>query len=576
MGAIFGFTGPPDERLVRSMAAQLSHRGNGELPNVVSTNAATLAYLQPRLSSTPVPRGLHDEDGCRLALAGQLMNPRTFRDLFDALKDDHLTNLRGSFVLAFQNRDGLHLLRDGAGRRTLYWVRHGERWVFAIEPKAIHQLPGFSRRLRPAALAQYLTFSYVPGADTMLENLHEVPAGHQVTLPPDGEPQIHRWFRPEDEPMEPRSDEEWIESFRDLFGSAVEELLPPDKPAAIFLSGGIDSSIVTAEVAAKHRYPVHTFAIHFGKDYPNELEFARAAAERCGTRHEEVLITPRDFMARLPNIVWNLDEPIGDPVSMPNYELSRRVAALGFDRVLNGEGGDPCFGGPKNVPMLLGHWYGGQDFSPGFRERAYLASYRRAYEELEYLLLPEVRREIDPERDLEAPLTPFFEAERPARLLDKLLIMNMRLKGAHLILPKVERMLGSHGQVPLSPLFDERLIRLAIHLPGHLKLRNGIEKVVFKEAFRGRIPDSILDRPKSGMRVPVHYWFQGEMRRFARQLLAPKAIRGAGIFDEKRVRQLLQYDGEDGASRFGIRLWMLITFEIWRRLVIEGEDRASL
>ncbi|MEZ5300051.1 MAG: asparagine synthase-related protein [Verrucomicrobiales bacterium] len=166
---------------------------------------------------------------------------------------------------------------------------------------------------------------------------------------------------------------------------------------------------------------------------------------------------------------------------------------------------------------------------------------------------------------LECHLTPHFAAARPARFLDKLLAINMRLKGAHLILPKVERMLAAHGMAPLSPLFDERLARLVFELPGHLKLHRGTDKVIFKRAYRGRIPDAVLDRPKSGMRVPVHFWFQGEMRRFAQRLLSAKALRGAGIFDERRVRELLRYESDRGPGRFGIRLWMLVTFELWRR-----------
>ncbi len=572
MGAIFGFTGPPDQDLADALSQRLSHRTSSKAKQEYGASPdATLGYLPPRGSLPGTLRGIWERETLCAALAGSLFGCSSFDQLMVRLQSRRFAELRGSFVLAWCAGDTVHLLRDGAGRRTLYWGRAGNRWVFAIEPKAIHSLPEFQPRLRPAALAQYLTFSFVPGSGTMLEDLYELPAGHLLTLKPNAAPKLERWFQPERTAADPLSDEAWAERFRLLFGTAIEELRPPGQPAAVFLSGGIDSSIVTAEVSTRHDAPVHTFAVHFGDRYPNELEFAGVVARRCGTEHHEVCITPKDFVRRLPEIVWQLDEPIGDPVSMPNYELARLVASEGFDRVFNGEGGDPCFGGPKNIPMLLSHWYGGADFSPGFRERAYLASYRRAYEELETLLTPGIRAQIEPERDLEQLLTPFFGTEQPERFLDKLLLINMRLKGAHLILPKVERMLGAHGMVPLSPLFDERLIEVALQLPSHLKLHGGVDKVILKRAFRGRLPDVILDRPKSGMRVPVHYWFKSEMRGFARSLLSRKAIRDAGIFREDRVRQLLRYDPEDGAKRFGLRLWMLMTFEIWRRLVVERQ-----
>lgn len=125
--------------------------------------------------------------------------------------------------------------------------------------------------------------------------------------------------------------------------------------------------------------------------------------------------------------------------------------------------------------------------------------------------------------------------------------------------------------IPLSPLFDEQLIRLSFEMPSRLRLNHGVEKVVMKRAYKNDLPAPIIHRPKSGMRVPVHYWFQNELRRYARKVLSPRQVRSVGIFDPDRVKQLLAYDIEEGPGRYGIRIWMLLTFEIWRRLVIDGE-----
>jgi asparagine synthase (glutamine-hydrolysing) len=115
------------------------------------------------------------------------------------------------------------------------------------------------------------------------------------------------------------------------------------------------------------------------------------------------------------------------------------------------------------------------------------------------------------------------------------------------------------------------MVRLSPALPPHLKLAAGVEKVVMKRAFAGLVPDVVIARPKSGMRVPVHHWFQGEMRRYARHLLDPKRLKRHGIWDPERVKQLLAYDTEEANGRYGIRLWMLLTFETWRAIVIDGE-----
>jgi asparagine synthase (glutamine-hydrolysing) len=200
----------------------------------------------------------------------------------------------------------------------------------------------------------------------------------------------------------------------------------------------------------------------------------------------------------------------------------------------------------------------------------YVASFRRAYDDLQQLLNPDYLKYIDTERDLYSIISPFLESDL-SHFLDKLMLINIRLKGAHLILPKVERMTAAWGLTAHAPLFDEELVKLSFAMPAGLKLARGIEKIVLKRAYEGDIPAEVIARPKSGMRVPVHYWFQKEMKRYAKKILSRKAVRSVGIFNEKRVQQLLDYDIEGAPGRYGLRLWMLITFEIWRRIVVDGE-----
>jgi asparagine synthase (glutamine-hydrolysing) len=576
MGALFGFTGAPDPRLAERMAEALAHRGRGET-RTVQTPHGTLGVRAaiPEQAALLRSASIQKDEQRVLALSGYLTTPRVEpATLFAEHRQrgaDFVRSLRGAFTLALLDGDRLLLARDGAGVRTLYWARHEGRLLFAVEPKAILTAPGFPRRVRPAALAQYLAMSFVPGEGTMLEGVHELLPGHRLESVGGGEPRSTRWFLFELEPDEPPDEHhDFVAELCELSGRAVAERLPKGEPVGVFLSGGLDSSLVTAEVARQHDHPVLSYALHFGPEYANELDFARAVAERSGTEHHEILLRPKDFLPRLRRIIWHLDDPIGDPITVPNFELAARVAR-DVRWVFNGEGGDPVFGGPKNIPMLLHHWYGGIERERGFRERTYLASYRRSYDEWPRLLAPAWRDRVDAERDLEGVLSPFFESERPRSFLNKLSLINIRLKGAHLILPKVDRMAGASALVTLSPLFDERLLELSFRMPPRLKLDRGIEKIALKRAYASELPESVVRRPKSGMRVPVHYWFQGEMRRYAKKILSARELRRAGIFDEKRVLQLLAYDGNEGPGRFGLRLWMLVTFEIWRRIVVEGE-----
>jgi len=587
VGALFGFWGPPDRGLLERMAAALRHRSRGT-PVLVEHPWGSLGF-DP--SPAEVPRvgalaGTWDDGDVSFALAG---DPHAFsgdpivaddptpagtrRRIAHAWRERGsagLVALRGPWVAAILEPRRLVLARDHVGQRSLVWTRMGERVLFASEPKGLWSLPGFTRRPSLPALAQYLCYSFVPGPATMLADVFALRCGCAVTFD-GGEPHEHRFFDFESIAIDDAIDEPtWAKRARAACGEAVAARLPAGGDVGLFLSGGLDSSVIAAELVRRAPARVHSFAIHFGPKRPNELPFARAVAERCGTEHHEIELRPRDFLPRFRQVAWHLDDPIGDPITVPNFELSRRVAGI-TRHVFNGEGGDPLFGGPKNLPMMLGHWYGGLDHGPGSRERAYLASFRRAHDELDRLLTPEARAQIDVERDLVAPLTPLLHAQAPPTLLGKLQAANIRLKGAHLILPKVERMTAAAGVAIQSPLFDPGLVELSFAMPGTMKLRDGVEKWVLKQAYADALPESVTQRPKSGMRVPVHDWFLGEMRGFARELLAPRRLRANGLWSPVRVKQILAYDREHPGGRYGLKLWMLLAFETWRSLVIDGE-----
>ncbi|MEM7252687.1 MAG: asparagine synthase-related protein [Pseudomonadota bacterium] len=575
MDAVYGYVGARDARIEAAMDAALAHRG--VYRHVIRAGNACVGYRGP---SKP-PASKATISGSRLALVSGSPDFGTTDEPHGAraggLNEAVLNAIAGAFIWVDWDGQQLTLVRDPAGERTVYYGVYDGCFVFASEPKAVLAVPGFPRRLRPGALAQYLSFSFVPGSQTMLVDLAELPAGHLLRWSPgDRSPTPKRYFhfeRPSATAGQSATD--WPGAFRSQLGAIVRQRLlahdeNDDAPVGSFLSGGLDSSVVTAELARQTRRPVHSYSIHFGEHYPNELPFARAVAESVGTIHHELDLRPREFLPRLRQMIWHLDDPIGDPITMPNFELASR-AANECRQIFNGEGGDPIFGGPKNIPMLLHHWYGGVNRGARFREEAYLQSYRRGYEEISRLLTPEFRRLFNVDEELTEPLTPFFECPHARGFLDKLCAINIRMKGAHLILPKVERMLGAWRVQAEAPLFDASLIRMSYRMPNQMRLKDGIEKVVIKDAYRNVVPLEVVLRPKSGMRVPVHYWFQGELKRYARRVLSPRSLKRQGIFDPDRVRELLRYDTQEGPGRYGLRLWMLLTFELWRRMVIDGE-----
>jgi asparagine synthase (glutamine-hydrolysing) len=342
---------------------------------------------------------------------------------------------------------------------------------------------------------------------------------------------------------------------RTLLDQVVQEALPPpDEPVGVFLSGGLDSSCITALVAKFHRAPVHTYSIHFGDRTPHELEFSGLVAQHCQTQHHVLEIPFQQMWERLPETMADLDDPIGDPLTVPNLLLSQ-LARQSVAVILNGEGGDPCFGGPKNQPMLINSLYGAvtnQDVLS-----AYLISYQKCAADLAQLLQPAIWAAVQAE-----PWVFSADLESDRSYLNRLMVLNIKFKGADQILTKVNNLTQAAGLQGRSPLFDQRVVDLSMAIPPAYKLSGVEEKAVLKQAVADLLPDAIIHRPKSGMMVPVQLGFREYWQRPARALLLDKNAAIAPYLNQTLIRDWLDYRG-DIWSRYGVKLWLLTSLEIW-------------
>ncbi|GBC63045.1 asparagine synthase [Desulfonema ishimotonii] len=589
MGCLFGYCGQPAPGLLAQMAEILSHRckcgWEKTRTDAGADHVVEIGHGLPPWSPAPRVAKL-SERRIAFGYSGVIFNMETppGRDedtprIPDGLVRDPekgLQALEGAFVAALAQGDVTHLVRDPAGVKALYWTRHRDRLVFASEIKALFADPSVHRTLRPGALPEYLTFSFVPGENTMFRDIYELQPGTVLTCR-NGQVTRNRHFRSEaTEWIEgnPRSAEDCAAKVRaDLETSVRECCNLTETPPAVFLSGGIDSSAVLALAAREFPgVPLKTFSIHFGSPYANENEFVSLMTARYETDHSWLEIRPKRFLKRMREIIWKLDDPIGDPITVPNFlisEAASRVARV----VLNGEGGDPCFGGPKNIPMMLARLYGPLpgESENSWQERNYLRSYRKCFTDLERILNPDVYREAGGEEALTAIITPFLTARKPARFLNRLMNINIRLKGANLILVKVDKMSSANGLLALPPLFSKRIIETSMACPPHFKLRGNVEKWVLKRAVADILPHPIIERPKSGMMVPVRHWLRKEMRGYAKKVLSKKQLRQVGLFNPDYVHSLLRYDkAEARNNRFGLKLWMLITFMLWYDQMVEA------
>jgi asparagine synthase (glutamine-hydrolysing) len=525
-------------------------------------------------------------DGCQIA---------RIEDWERVISRDRLAGVEGAFALAWIERDGsLMLARDAVGERTLFYSQTPIGFVFASTIQVVLASGLVTRRINPVAVATYLSYAYLPGPETLVEGVFEVPPGGVVRVEGGRVRRGAYWSLPPTAGSGGRDEgqdgQDWQDERRtvtarvgtgdlpDVDGAsralrarlerAVARRLPDREPVGAFLSGGLDSSLVVALARRLHAAPIRTYSVSFGDGYANELPFSSLVAAHCQTEHRIVELAPAVVLHHLDETIGLLSEPIGDPLTVPNALLFRQAAAE-VAVVLNGEGGDPCFGGPKNLPMVLAELLGdGASTEPEQslrRERSYLRAHGKCYDDLPRMLVPDVAAALQDE-PLERALTPYLTDPRWPSFVAKLMALNVAFKGAHHILPKVDALSAAFGVVPRAPLFDRAVVELAVSLPSQVRLRGSVEKYVLKEAVRDLLPSAIVERPKSGMLVPVEAWFRGPLLPAARARLLD-GLMPFGLFQRVYLERLLEGRLGSVRPRIGAKIWLLVTLEAWLRTV---------
>jgi asparagine synthase (glutamine-hydrolysing) len=469
--------------------------------------------------------------------------------------DGRLGDVEGAFALSWRDEEGaLHLARDGVGERTLFYARDHDRFAHATTLRKVLDSNVVPRVLSLRGLAAYLSFGYVPGRETLVDGVFQLLPGEHLIFDGNQVRADRVWRLPaEDSPAQ--TEDEYRRALRSRLEDAVARRLPPRQVAAT-LSGGIDSSLVVALARNLHEHDVLTYSLSFGAGIPNELEFSSAVARHCSTKHRVLELSPRTVVERFDGTLAALSTPIGEPLTVANAVLFE-AAAANADVVLNGEGGDPCFGGPKNVPMILQEIYGAD------RARAYLLAHRKCFGELERLLAPDVLAAAA-DAEVEELVAPHLDDARWSTLVNRLMALNVAFKGANHILAKVDHLSRAHAVLPRSPLFDRRVVDLAVRMPAELKLRGTTEKYILKRAVSDVLPPAIVERRKSGMRVPVETWLERRrFERFARERL----LDGLGSYGVIRRAYLEELVGRKArrVPRRGVKIWLLLSLEAWLR-----------
>jgi asparagine synthase (glutamine-hydrolysing) len=520
--------------------------------------------------------------------------------------------LRGMFAFAIwdRRRETLLIARDRFGVKPLYYALTPDGSLyFGSEIKSVLASGAVSATMNEAALPEYLSSHSTFGRPTMFAGIQRLEAGHTL-LWRDGEVRIEPyWDLHFGEKLDGSHREaDLVAEYGERFREAVRMRLMADVPLGTFLSGGIDSAAITAVMASLIDEPVRTFSVAFAERDANELAYARLVAERFRTEHREVVVSPAEFFDVLPQMIWQEDEPIAHPSSIPLYFVSR-LAAEHVKVVLTGEGSDEVLGGYNRYRTTLYNMRLGSGYERVV-PRVGREGIRRAIESLPrgsrvrqklartFLTMPADLTSLYMDnfavfsrqrlRDLWSPaarrrlggLSPYATAERylagtdATTLLDRLLYVDTKTY-LHELLMKQDQMSMAASIESRVPFLDHELVEFASRLPDDMKVRGLTTKHVLRQCMTGVLPAEILSRKKMGFPVPVGTWLRGPYRFVLDELVLGERALARGLFDATALRGLVA-SHVSGEANHAERLWSLINLELWQRMQLDGEPLDDL
>ena len=511
----------------------------------------------------------------------------------------------GMFALAVwdERKQELYLARDRVGIKPLYYYREDGLFLFASELKAIMEHPGFSRRISADGLALFLRYDYVRSPHTIFENTFKLEPGCCLRLK-DGEIEKRRyWDATEFWNAEPwdMDEEEACDEFEEILADSLRYRLVSDVPVGVFLSGGIDSSLVTAMLQKDSPEPVKTFTIGFDDGEYDEAAWAKKVAGHLGTDHTELYVSEDDAVNMLFDLPSIYDEPFGDDSSIPTCAVSR-LARESVKVVMSGDGGDELFCGYNHYARLartaaavgkipraarggirsalsslgaagvesLARTVGlaplSKDYAKvrasllgvldGDMAEMYRSKWSAWFPEDFEGLFTETPQARDDTFDAD------FAATEGGELIDRMLYASFNVWLPDNILTKVDRASMNAGLEAREPLLDHRLVRFAAQTPVNFKYRDGKNKYLLRKALSRHLPRELYDRPKTGFVGPVDSWLRGRLRPVVMEHLGRDAIRKSGVFDPGEVSRWVRRFYDDSSIR-PERIWNLLTFQMW-------------
>jgi asparagine synthase (glutamine-hydrolysing) len=517
-----------------------------------------------------------------------------------------LERLNGIFAFAVWDdvEKRLFVARDRLGVKPLYHTEVNGCFAFSSELKALLPLIG-TPSLDKTALADYLTFLWVPDPKTAFKEIRKLPPGHFAWFDSEGLRVEQYWdlvFSPEE-----RTEEEWRGLVAEGVSASVQRQMVSDVPLGSFLSGGVDSSAIVAAMGQTGQR-VSTYTVGFNRAdleheiVPDDVRYARRVGQLLGTDYHETILEP-NVLDLLPRAVWHLEEPVADPAAISTYLICREARKLG-PVMLSGMGGDEVFGGyPRYLAHRIAHaldvipppltralrqtvagiarpgkpgrlrgprrdlwkFMRGFELSPDERYLSFSSYYAR--DELSDLLIPDLRRELL-DYDPLALHRAYLERRPEADELSRLLYLDTKTFLPCLNLAYTDKM-GMAASVEVRvPLLDDELMRLAARIPSSLKIRRFRRKYIFKRSQERTLPRDIIWRRKAGFGAPIRSWLERDLAPLMADLLSEQTLSARGLIRPEAVRRM-QDENVRGLADYSLRLYALLSLELWHRTFID-------
>lgn len=585
------------QRVINKMADTLRHRGPDDEgfffgDKVPGGHRVGLGHR--RLSIIDVEAGhqpLSNEDGsCWIIFNGEIYNYRELTadliekghvfstrsdteailHLYEEYKERCVDYLNGIFAFAIwdEKKKKLFIARDRFGTKCLYYYSDDDYFIFASEVKALLTTEIVHAKLDSLALKEYFSFQNVYTNKTLFENIQSVLPGYFIEI------QNHRvketkYWEVAFHTHHDCGESYYISALREMLPAIVERQLMSDVPLGSFLSGGMDSGVLTA-LASRHIHPLPTFTCGFDLSSVSGLELsfderqeAQELVQFLGTDHQEIVLHAGDMQRVLPKLVWHLED-LRVGMSYPNYFVSD-LAGKKVKVALSGAGGDEIFAGyPWRYEKAL---QAGQEH---LREE-YFSYWQRLVKEevMDSFFSRALYREMK-DYSLKTVFERALSFEPEEDILNQVLAFELRTFLTGLLV--VDDKLGMACSLEIRvPYLDNELVDFMLTVPSRYKYKKGVSKYLMKRAMEGILPDFVLSRKKQGFSPPDESWYRGPSMNYIREVLLSERALSRDIFNPDYLKTVIR-EHLEGKVNHRLLIWSLLCFEWWCRIFLEGEE----